>query len=361
MKPNFFWLGSNSHFTGVVLACIMSADCNDARAQHSPLFGSDDVLSLTLSGKLGEAFRDRSDNPEYHPMEISYENDGKKVVLSARVRTRGHFRKMAENCTMPPLLLNFSREQPGGTYFEGFDKLKLVTPCQHDKFIVREYFAYRLYNLVTDRSFRARLVKVVYEDINKGSRTEPLYGILIEDEEHMARRNNARPVDGQLVRPEQTNPGDFLNMALFEYMIGNTDWSVQYLQNVKLISADSLTPPITVPYDFDHSGLVRAPYAKPAPELQMTSVRERRYRGYCMTDITGFDDVIARFNGLKDRFYLLFTESPHLDEGSKKSALGYFDDFYAVINDPRKRKNELGYPCRQDGTGNVVIKGYKKE
>jgi hypothetical protein len=268
---------------------------------------------------------------------------------------------MAENCSMPPLLLNFSKDHTKGSLFEGFDKLKLVTPCQHDKFVVREYYAYMIFNLVTSKSFRARLVKVTYEDKARGNQSEPLYGILIEDEEHMAGRNRSKPIDGRLVRPEQTSVDDFLNMALFEYMIGNTDWSVQYLQNVKLMATDSLSLPVTVPYDFDHSGLVRAPYAKPAPELQMTSVRERRYRGYCLSDLAKFDSVIAHFNALKDPISALLTESPHLDEGSKKSAISYLDDFYSVINDPKKKKVELGYPCRADGTGNVVIKGYKKQ
>ena len=105
--------------------------------------------------------------------------------------------------------------------------------------------------------------------------------MLLEDENKMAKRNGGISITRKM-RPNQTEPNTFLTMAVFQYLIGNTDWSVQYMQNIKLVAADSIAVPVAVAYDFDHSGMVNAPYAKPAEELRMSSVRERRYRGYCI-------------------------------------------------------------------------------
>jgi hypothetical protein len=142
-------------------------------------------------------------------------------------------------------------------------------------------------------------------------------------------------------------------------LIGNTDWSVQYRQNVKLVAEDSTSRPITVPYDFDHSGMVSAPYAKPAEALLMSSVRERRYRGFCAKDMSYYSSVLARYNELKNDFYDIYTTNTLIDEGYRKTTLKYLDDFYKIINDPKRVKEEFQYPCREDGTGNVVIKGLR--
>ena len=159
--------------------------------------------------------------------------------------------------------------------------------------------------------------------------------------------------------PEQTMPADFLNMTVFQYLIGNTDWSIEYLQNIKLVAKDSMGVPITIPYDFDHSGLVSAPYAKPAEILELSSVRERRYRGYCETDIHTFDSVIAKFNRLKSDIYALVTNSQVLEPKFQKSVTSFFDAFYTTINDPKALQREFSYPCRNDKSAKAIIRGLK--
>jgi len=334
----------------------------DGFAQTSPLFNSDEVLEITFSGNVLELMKDRGDEPQYHDFRLSYKNsDNSLTELPVRIKARGHFRKLKQNCNYPPLLLNFSKETSGNSIFSEQDKLKLVTPCRDEKYVIREYLVYKLFNLTTSRSFKARLVRFNMNSTDpKTKSVEPLYGILLEEEDQMAKRNNSVLVEGKLMRPGQTEKEDFLNMAVFEYMIGNTDWSVQYYQNVKLIATDSMATPITVPYDFDHAGIVGAPYAQPAPALQMTSTRERRYRGYCVQDMSQFDNVLTRYNQLKDDYYKVYTANTLLEDSYIKSTIKYLDDFFKTINDPKKLKNEFQYPCRSDGTGNVVIKGLKK-
>lgn len=330
-------------------------------SQPAELFASDELLEITLSGNVPELMKDRGEDPQYHSFLLIYKDAGTDVTIPVNIKARGHFRKLKQNCNYPPLLLNFARESAAHSIFKDQDKLKLVTPCRDEKYVIREYLVYKMYNRVTPKSFRARLVKFNFESTDPKSKDiEPLYGILLEEEDQMAKRNHSVLVEGKLVRPQQTKPDDFLNMAVFEYLIGNTDWSVQYLQNVKLMASDSNAIPSTVPYDFDHSGIVGAPYAQPAPELLLSSTRERRYRGYCINDMSQFDEVISKYNSLKDDLHKVFTESSMLEESYVKSTVKYLDDFFKTINDPKRLKNEFQYPCQSDGTGNVVIKGLKK-
>jgi hypothetical protein len=324
---------------------------------QSPLFASDDILEIRLSGDIKSLMEERTPNSNYYPVTLSYHDKGNAYQVPMKVKTRGHFRLNRENCVYPPLMLNFSKSKELPIPFTDQDKIKLVTPCRAEKYVVQEYLVYKLYNLITPKSLKARLVKVVYQDTVRGKATEPLYGILLEDDDQMAKRNGALITEKKIVRPEATDRSDFLKMAVFEYMIGNTDWSVQYQQNVKLIVPDSTSKPSTVAYDFDHAGIVRAPYAKPAPELMLASTATRRYRGFCVDDMTAFNEVFALFNELKGSLYKVYSDNAMLDEKYIKITLNFLDDFYATINDPKKARKEFLYPCAKDGTGNVVIKG----
>lgn len=328
----------------------------------SGLFDNDSVLQITLSGNIRDLLNDRADDSKYHSLIVSYlREDGIKISIIAEAKTRGHFRKLKGNCTYPPLLLHFSKSDTLQlSIFKDQEKLKLVMPCRGDDYVIYEWLAYQLYNIVTPKSFKARLASVTLDDDKKKKNTLPFYGILLEDEKQMAKRNNEIAVNRKM-RPEDTQPDDFLTMAVFEYLVGNTDWSVQYLQNIKLIAADSTQAPTTVPYDFDHAGIVNAPYANPAEELQMSSVRERRYRGYCIEDMKNFDSVVALYNRLKPAIYNLYLGCSLLDAKYLKSTLKYLDDFYSTINNPAALKKAFSYPCDKNGTGNVVIKGLKED
>ena len=304
---------------------------------------------------------DRGDDPGYHPFTISYlSKDSTEIATPVKIKTRGHFRKDKENCAWPPLLINFTKKDvPPSSLFDGQDKVKLVMPCRGDEYVVREWLIYKLYNLISPKSFRARLVTVTMDDVKR--KPVSFYGILLEDEDQMAQRNNAIIVERKMMNPVQTESEAFLTMAVFQYMIGNTDWSVQFQQNIKLLAKDSLGTPTTVPYDFDHSGMVNAPYAKPAEELEMQSVLERRYRGYCVADMNTYNSVIGLFNKLKKDFYGVYANYPPLNARSVKTATKYLDDFYDTINDPKKLQKAFSYPCDKSGTGNIIIKGLKKE
>ena len=331
--------------------------------QNTPLndlFNTENVLEITLKGKISELLNDRDAKTVTHELSIAYSTpDGKEVMLPVQAKTRGHFRKLKDNCTYPPIYLKFKEgEAQQASIFKEQVKMKLVMPCQGDQYVVREWLVYKLYSLVAQESFKTRLVKLSLENNNGKKAFAPFYGILLEEEKQMAQRNGMVIVNRK-IKPEQIMPEAFLNMAVFEYLVANTDWSVQYLQNIKLIATDSLAVPTAVPYDFDHAGIVNAPYAKPAEELLLSGVRERKYRGYCITDMKDFDESIAFFNRIKNEVYGLYNNCTLLDEKYKNATIKYLDDFYTTINNADAVKKEFGYPCKKNGTGNVIIKGLK--
>jgi hypothetical protein len=342
-------------FLSTLALLIMSWHFANAQAT---LFDEETPIKITLRGDLKKLMRDRGGDPQYHKVNLIYGEGTSQVSVPIRVKTRGHFRKGSQ-CDYPPLQLNFEEHPPLNSIFSGSQKIKLVTPCQGDDYVVREYLVYKMSNVLTPKSFRARLVEVIYEDSVRDKISEPLYGILLEEESQMARRNGAKAVDDKLVRPDQTNKDDYLKMAVFEYMVGNTDWSVEFRQNVKLIASNDTEPPSTVPYDFDHAGIVSAPYALPPDGLELTSTRQRRFRGICYKDMAEFAQTFDLFNQLKDKIYKVYKDSKLIDERYRKATLRFLDEFYATINNPKKAASEFQYPC-YGSTANMVVQGMKK-
>lgn len=123
-------------------------------------------------------------------------------------------------------------------------------------------------------------------------------------------------------------------------MIGNTDWSVTNLHNIKLITLDSASKPIPVPYDFDYSGAISTHYAQPPEILPINTVRQRFYRGFCRkTD--ELNRTFDIYNQHRNEIYDLYQNSEFISEKNKKRIIKYFDEFYKTINDPKRSKKRL--------------------
>ncbi len=327
-------------------------------ASQDHLFENDDILHFKLIGKLNTLFNDRNTNISYHPMLLQYKMDTGVSSISLMVKTRGNFRRIKENCKMPPLMLNFPKpNKMEGSPFENQKKLKLVVPCQGDEYVIREWLVYKLYNLITEKSFKAKLVQVEFEDSLKRS-TETHYCILLEDEKKLADRNKSFVWNKKMLPMKSIENREFTRMAVFQYMIGNTDWSVPYLQNIKLITSDSTTALFAVPYDFDHAGIVDAPYAGAAPELEISSIRERIYRGYCEKDKKLFAETFELFNKFKVDFYKVYTTCSLLGDKYIRSTTKFLNDFYKVINNDKAIDTEFGNPCRTNVR--IELKGLKE-
>jgi hypothetical protein len=326
--------------------------------QSQGLFDSEEVLDVRLAGDIEALIKDRGEDPSYHILKLHVQNVGSEETLDLRVRVRGNFRRLRENCKTPPLKFNFKKhEVPEYSLFSGQPELKLVVPCQGDQYVIREYLTYKLYNLFTDYSFRVRLVRLTFHETGNNQVSNPQYGFFIEDKDVLAFRSNASLIERMNLVPEHVDREAFLRMSVFAYMIGNTDWSIQYLHNIEMLFLNNEKVFVAVPYDFDLAGLVSSPYAKPAKALKLRSVRDRVFRGYCLEDLSAFNSTFNQFQELKPEIYKIIADHTLLEERYINFATAYFDDFYDTLNDAKKIAKEFSYPCKKYGTGNVVISG----
>lgn len=320
-----------------------------------PLFKKDELLELTVVTNLKTLMKDRGEKPINHWAMIQYTTKKEKPVsLKIKVKVRGNFRKSPANCSFPPLLLDIPSKKDKNTIFERQNRLKLVTHCQNEEYIFQEYLVYKVFNLLSDYSFKARLAKVTYVDSAGKKEPQTRYAFLLEDENFLAKRNRAKLFKLKNTSMTRTDSLQMATVAVFEYLIGNTDWSVPYLHNIRLLYTpdDRLMP---VPYDFDHSGIVEAKYARPPELLELSSVRERLYRGITYPP-TLLQQVFDKFRQIKPQLYALYQENPALNPGYVKRTTRYLDDFYEVINDPKAVKKFFILGGGKDNAG-VVIKG----
>jgi hypothetical protein len=205
---------------------------------------------------------------------------------------------------------------------------------------------YKLHNLFTPYSFRVRRVEITYLD-SKGKR-KPLdaAGFVIEDLENLAERLGLREVDQKGIKQIDLVDSLACEMAVFNYMIGNYDWSVEALHNVKILGSNDPFNEfyIPVPYDFDITGMVNPAYGAPPPDLPMKSIRDRIYRGRCFgEEQTG--KTLAKYIRLKPQIYELYQNTELLDARTKKDLLGYLDDFYDLIENKSWVKREFLREC----------------
>lgn len=331
------------------------------RAEGAPLFQSHEPIRMTLRTDIDWLRDERNDSIEVEGTLTFVDVDGSEVTKPVDTRTRGNFRRNKKNCNFPPLRLDFKTKQMEGGYFEDQDKLKLVTPCHHDRddyqnYVLDEYLAYRLLNVLTPRSFRVRLVEITYEDVNDEYDTRTKIGFLIEDEDAMAERNRATLEDVTQF-PPQRSKGDYSVMiAMFNYMLGNTDWSPVYFHNVKLIRTEA-GEYMTVPYDFDFSGIVNARYATVAPQLQdrIRRVRSRLYRGFCRPELT-YPAAVRIFADHRAELEAVFTDFAALghewyDEDDAEDSIDYLEDFWKVVDEADEFEDEILDDCRDLETG----------
>ena len=327
------------------------SDPADLNSSASLLFQSDDLVNLILSFDMNEVLKDVGDEREYHNASVSYTDEsGQQLSLPVKIRTRGHFRRDPNNCNFPPLRLDFPKSETKNTIFEGQDELKLVTHCRSrsktfEQIVIKEYLVYRIYNLFTEESYQVRLVKIKYED-SKGKK-QPItqFGFFIEPTKQMAKRNGCDILENVAVHQENTNKAKIMMLCVFQYLVGNTDWSVQALHNIVLLSDDIQNPPVAVPYDFDWSGMVNAPYAYPAPQLGIDNVRQRRFWGFCRTE----EEYLVAFEKFKEKkpeIYSLCENFPYLNERELKVLINYFDQFYKTLDNRKRIEYEFYNNCR---------------
>jgi hypothetical protein len=309
------------------------------------LFLSDDVINIELRSDFSAIEKNRMEEPVDFEGELKYrDQSGKEIKLAVKVEARGNFRRNPVNCHFPPLAVNFKKSQTKGTLFENQDKLKLVTPCQFDNDVIEEYLVYKMYNKVTEQSFRVRLVKVLYYDTGKNKKMFVHHSFFIESEDRAAMRLNAVPLKKPKT-PFDLERESYKRLSIFEFMIGNKDWFVSSRKNMVVMQpVDTNILPFAVPYDFDFAGFVNAEYTKPkgvAPEL----LAERRvFKGICYTP-EEFEAGFNYFNKLKPEFAGIIRNMELLPKYTRNVDIKYIDEFYEMIVDRKMIIQEFLNVC----------------
>jgi len=315
------------------------------------LFGNEDVLKVTLKYNITSFIREKHKG-EYLDAELTINyNDIAPVVKNIRLKARGNFRR--GQCVFPPIYLNFKTDPIRINEIEGIRKTKIVTHCSHSKnnelYLLREYLVYKLYNVLSDYSFRVKLLDISYIDTGKKQRNYQEFGFIIEPIEMVAKRNESVIVDPRFARRENIVERDADRVALFEYMIGNTDWRFKAGHNMKYIkSLNELTNKvIPIPYDFDFSGFVDTYYSFPQEWTSLNDVREREYLGYCRNSYD-YMNIINLFLDKRDIMLETIQSFKYLSEKEKKSLVKYIDDFYVKLSRPERFISVLEGQCRTD-------------
>jgi len=324
--------------------------CGSVSAQTtaSHLFLEHEPLTLQLETDLHALTHDRGTQRKAHPGTLRYTAGADTGTIAVKLRTRGIFR--LKMCGFPPIRLDLPSHNVAGTPFAGEDRLKLVTHCQKDRIsernLLREYALYRAFNALTDTSFRVRLAHITYIDSARHD-TTTRYGFLIESDTALATRIEATPLRADNLYDPIMDPAYMTLVAVFQYLIGNNDWSIRGRHNMAVFQkvADP-KPLLAVPYDFDFSGAVNTSYAAPPPQVPIKTVRERFYRGFCKPDSL-VQATVARFQAAKDSIYANVRAVPDLPEGDVRNVLGYFDEFYDVLKNRGAVNREFVRNCRR--------------
>lgn len=332
-------------FLGVLLLITFNIILRaQTRIDSVQFFMDETPLNVTLTTDIGKLLNAKMKSDYFQKATFSCKlPDSSTVNEEININARGQFRR--SYCYIPPLRLNFHNSTSPTLY--SLNSLKLVCACrtnaEYEQYLLKEFLIYKIYNLLTEKSFRVRLLRLTMHDIRGKKKPFTQYAFLVESINAMAKRNNCKEWKGPNAITEQTERQQMTLVAVFEYMIGNTDWAVPNNHNIRLIysKADSGSKkPYAVPYDFDYSGLVNTDYAIPEPELGLDNVRQRLYRGFTRT-MDELQNVLKIFNEQKTKIYSLIQNFEPLSAQSKKEMTGYLDDFYKTINNQRLVQNEF--------------------
>ncbi len=338
--------------SGALCAVVIGSARSLAAGEVIPLFDDSSVIEVTLTGPVRSIARRAERSTRSHRARLDAAGESHAITLAAR----GKSRRERNRCRFPPLRIAFPDRPGEQSLFYRQGRIKLVSHCRDvdasEQTILREYTAYRLYNRITPKSLRVRLARIRYVDAGEVVTTR--LGFFIEDGDDAARRLGMKEIDTGDIPVANLDQGDAARYALFQYMIGNTDWSMvlgpeksDCCHNSRLFGAGksartALTP---VPYDFDAAGLVDAVYAEPNERLKTRSVKTRVYRGFCAFN-TLLPAEADRMRKLRPQLEAEIVATPYANAATKQEMMSYLVGFYKDIDDPESFKAKLTARCR---------------
>ena len=321
-----------------ILIAALTAAAPAFAGEATALFSSSDPIEITITGPIGEIARKARTSTDPLAATLGYGAEQHAIDLSAR----GNSRRRPETCKFPPLRVSFTEKPDKESLFHKQKNLKLVTHCRatngFEKHLLLEYSAYRMLNALTEQSFRVRLATVRYVEAGSGKVTAERPGFFIEDIDDLADRVGLDDVKTGKLSITQHDAGAAARTALFFHMIANHDWSMvegpdgECCHNGKLLGAadTSAQDLVYVPYDFDYSGFVDAPYAVPPEKISIRSVRTRYYRSPC--SLNGeVKAAAALFRERRPQIEGAVRSTPGLDRKAADKAVKFLEGFFSDI------------------------------
>jgi len=299
-----------------------------------------DIKNL-IKTKYKEEYQDATCTIEF--------NDTVQVVRELKIKARGNMRR--KTCFIPPLKLNFPKKEAYIKQLAYFDKIKMVLDCKradvYEQYLLSEYYAYKILNIITEYSLRVRLLKVTYIDLSGRFKEITKYAFIIESIDQLNERLNTVRIETKNIRDIRTDLKTLAEGYLFQYLIGNTDWSIPALHNIYLLKSKdpSVFKPYVIPFDFDYAGIVNANYAIPDKHLGIDNVRERLYWGVCITAVE-LQNARKKFINKKKDILALYENDKYLSNFNKNSTIRYVEDFYEIIENDNAFRREIEEACR---------------
>lgn len=341
-------------FLAFGLACAGMSSAASAR-DADPLFADDSILDARLVAPFEQIMQERDNDEELPGTFELVTADGSSLQVAVQVRTRGHYRHGKNICQFAPLRLNFKKSEVDDTLLDKQDKIKVVTHCKnrsavYEQAVIKEYLVYRMLNVITDASFRVRLLRMTYVDSGQDNSEETTFAFMIESDQRLEKRLELKrqEVDSaplNSLHREHTNLG-----SVFEYMIGNLDFSPirgpegePCCHNFALFVDDNMTN-WSIPYDFDMTGFVEPPYLNPNPKYNQRHARQRVYRGRCYNQ----DFVPATLQKFRDKqaeIEVLISAQPDLQKGRRKRVASYVESFYKLMEKEDKLLKKFADTC----------------
>jgi hypothetical protein len=342
------------HILTIILCIAISVIADDTPAAGSPLFENAEPIRMTITAPMRELIRKRKSKPKYEALLQFEDANGVMQEMTVGLKPRGNSR--LDVCSFPPLRLTIDPQQAAGTVFENQGHLKMVTQCKKTQsaadWLQIEHGIYLAYNQVSDYSYRVRRIDVTFHDTESGRWERKQSAFLIEPTEGAAARLQREVVRPPRTDANQLNKKETANSALFQFLIGNTDFAIKRgpsgegcCHNNRLLApAGSQVDWVALPYDFDQAGVINTNYALPDLQFRIKKVTARLYRGFCWHD-DELKDSIALFDERRNEISAALMPDS-LSKKKLRSVGRYIDGFYDIVNEPKNLQRQIFDRCR---------------
>ena len=295
------------------------------------------------------------------PAEIRLVGDEAKrypVVQMAEISGRGALR--GNECSFPPLKIEFQGRPAAPSYFQGVDEIKVVTHCGKNVLgrsatlqeqLLKEFTVYRLHALAAaPANFQARLAWVRYIDTSGQMDEVNEYAIFVEDISDLTKRLGAKRLFSQkdvglksydptrlTTRVDQFSAKEWVEMLMFQTMIWNYDFEVGH--NLKGIVGEGGWKP--VPYDFDYSEL----FYRRVGEIPTNTWMAFPYRCLSKAQV---DEMGSFYKQAGQEMTKLIRATKYISYESKQIAIANIESATKYFEQmPRPHNDEEVSPCSE--------------